>query len=1289
MKKRVLIFGLIVSLLLFVVAINPSSFKYLNLEETNDLVGYCAELAEINEKYIDNYDSRIIVKTKIKLNDNDYIYKASGFNGLNVLQYKNGEDAENALNYYKSLEDVEYASLDREIHTTSIEDNRLITNNMNGTNYLSWGADLLGVGEYQDYLINKYKNGNMPDIYVGVIDTGIDTDNEFLKGRIAFEYGFSCVKSLLKTGYDYEDDNTHGTHVSGTIVDLTLDNVKIIPLKVLNNEGRGSTSNIISAMEYLIKLKNEDNLNIVATNMSIGGVGTSNDVIKAVNDLYDNNIMPVVAAGNDNYYVEEYGPANTEKALTISALQKNTSKNYKNTLHLAYYSNYGSCIDLCLPGSEIVSCVPQKSKYASISSCTGTGNKYGRLSGTSMATPHATAMVALYATYYADAYDVQTVEKEIKQNTYDFGSVGRDDLYGNGVPCMKFAIQKDNQITKPTISVGNLNGEYHFDNSLQIKINDNSPSGSYNHKIYYTTDGTLPTLVSYNEYSEHIDIDCSTFLRFVIYSFDKYGNFAGRSDLYEATYYKGASSVNDDGTGFVIDSQGRVKKYTSGLKNIVLPEYINNIKVKTLCSELFYGNNIESFVCEQDVKIESYPFSNCGQLKYIKLNSSTADYIANYCFGLEELVLPNVTQIKESFLNYIYLGELNGSRTFAKCFNIKSIYAPNVREIKDYTYSYMKRLENLVLDWDNITELGEYSFECCENLSLSLVLSDNITTIPQGCFKDSKITSIVANGVTEIIKWAFCDCEYLTNVSFGELVSIGDYAFYSSAIVGGIKLANNSTIGDDAFYLCESLECIDLNNCVSIGKGAFEFCKSLTEVSLKSCTSVGDNAFQYCNKLKTVENPNITEISKNCFFGCSDLESFDFSNVQFICDSAFYNCLKLKEISLVNVIELKCDNSLSEYSKGSQFRNCDGLTTVELGENIKTIPNGCFEFCNSLKNIDLSKVTKIETAAFRYCRALEIIDLSNIESLGLNVFSGIQQTAKVIINKNQNLILSDEPLGLNVERVYISKEYSGKFGKYLQENFRHACPDTDEDYIIYGKYPYFNLTIKFKDGTIINQYRLSSKDNISSSLPSYYESDDGYSYNITSWKSNVRDGSVYSYSRLYLSSDETITADRTVRINRVNFYYNIDFDGSGIINDEGDIFETLKIINYYKIAPKKIMESFIFDHAKYIFVGWEYNGILYKDNADLPNATGNMDFYATYKKIPEKCKITWYGQNGEFLYSDFVNYGETPKFKLYMVVIKELIINFNIPSIKEYKEYKNLVFENVSPATNDTCYYAK
>lgn len=1252
----------------------------LQKEETDNLILYNAGLIEINESYSDQYDSRIIVKSEMKLNDEKAVFKTSGFNGLNVIQYESSEDAQSALEYYQSLDYVEYACIDSAVEVSSLANNQINILNYN-SEYLSWGADLLGVAEYQNFLINKYGRNNLPTVYVAVLDSGIDTDNEFLKSRIAYEYGVSYYKTEANSPYAFEDDDRHGTHVSGTIVDLTLENVKIIPIKVLNSEGSGSTSNIISGIEYVIKLKNEEKLNIAAANFSLGSTNVNTRKELAFSKLYDNNIMPVVAAGNENFFVDEFTTTNIEKALLISALQQNESNINKNP-YIASYSNYGKYIDLCLPGSKVLSCVPKESnEYCKISSTYG---KYAELSGTSMATPHATALVALYATYYNTDYSVEIVEKDIKENVYDFGETGIDDIYGCGVPCMSFAIKNNKLASKPSLSFGELEKINNFDEPFTLKITDNnSIVGTNKHKIYYSTDGSLPTLVFHQEYNGFIEIDCSTFLRFVIYEFDTAGNTIARSDIYEVTYIKGEGSVNDDGTGFEITKGGIVTHYNSGLKEIVLPEYINGIKVKSLDSALFVGKNITSFVCEQNILIGYYPFSNCDQLKYIKLNSTDANYIAKACFLLEELNLPNITHLKGSFSNILSYGILNASDTFKYCFNLKKIYAPKVSEINDNVFSQQRRLEDLTLDWANIKYLGEGAFEYCKNLNIDFNFPSTITKIPAHCFSHSNIKSITANNVTAIDNFAFYDCTKLSTIKFGKLTKIGEYAFKNSKISDGIILGNNAIIEERAFDNCKNLTKIDLTNCIEIGEYAFYKCKLLKSVNLSSCNKIFDSAFEFCDSLESVKiSEKLTEIPESCFSYCKNLKQIDLSNVKYIYDSAFEYCKSLTNISLLSLLEFKTNHEETYYSHGRQFYSCENLNTIVLGDQLINIPKGCFMFCSALKSINTNNIKILGERAFLSCRKLNELNLSNAEILDKNAFAGMNSKLKIILGQNEKLISKNSESALNIERAYISKNYKGPIGSYIKNNFNYCYDDVDEDYKIYTKEPNYVLTIKFADGTIIEKTRYSASDDIS--LPSSYEKN-GKIYNITSWVEESTNNKFYSFYSL--KKDTVIIANDYNNAYKVNFYYDIDFDKSGTINDEGDLFSSQIYSEGKECVVKQIPENYLTDEKEYIFLGWMCNDKIYLSETAI-TVNENMDFHAIVFAKKRKYTVNWYDLDGDLLYTENVAYGKTKKFSMLKLICSDFFSGkIDLERIFEYFEIKDLKFIT-DVVTEDINYFA-
>jgi subtilisin family serine protease len=268
------------------------------------------------------------------------------------------------------------------------------------------------------------------DVYVGVIDEGIMHTHPDLDGNV-WTNPDETVDGVDNDGNGYVDDvrgwdfagndnNTfdgvgddHGTHVAGTIgaksngggVVGMCWSVKLISAKFLGSRG-GTTANAIKAVDYLTDLKKRKGLNIVASNNSWGGGGFSQALKDAIDRAGAQNILFVAAAGNDgvnNDGSPHYPSSYTSP--TILAVASITS-----TGALSSFSNYGATsVDIGAPGSGIWSTVPVKSK-ASVAA------GYASYSGTSMATPHVTGAVALYAATHSSATALQ-----IKQAILDAG----------------------------------------------------------------------------------------------------------------------------------------------------------------------------------------------------------------------------------------------------------------------------------------------------------------------------------------------------------------------------------------------------------------------------------------------------------------------------------------------------------------------------------------------------------------------------------------------------------------------------------------------------------------------------------------------------------------------------------------------------------------------------------------------------------------------------------------------------------------------------------------------------
>jgi subtilisin family serine protease len=209
-----------------------------------------------------------------------------------------------------------------------------------------------------------------------VIDTGIRLTHTELRGR-AF-LGTDLVNDGLKGG----DCNGHGTHVAGTIGGTThgiAKNIRLVSVRVFQDCGDLSQgapwSRIMAAVDWVTR----NAVKPAVVNMSLGGDWYP-PLDLAVHRSIESGITYAVAAGNENADACDFSPAATLSAITIGATNR---ADHRASYH-TWGSNWGSCLDLFAPGVSV------RSAWYTSDTATNT------ISGTSMATPHATGVAALY-----------------------------------------------------------------------------------------------------------------------------------------------------------------------------------------------------------------------------------------------------------------------------------------------------------------------------------------------------------------------------------------------------------------------------------------------------------------------------------------------------------------------------------------------------------------------------------------------------------------------------------------------------------------------------------------------------------------------------------------------------------------------------------------------------------------------------------------------------------------------------------------------------------------------------
>ncbi len=347
------------------------------------------------------------------------IVKSSTLSDYTLVQIPTGKTVDDMVATLNKDPNVEYAEPNYIYHAFMTP---------NDTYYSPYQWDLP-----QIHMPAAWDQSTGSGVVVAVIDCGVAYENYGAYAKAPDLAGTNFV-----AGYDFvnndshpNDDEGHGTHVTGTIAQTTNNNLgcagvayncSIMPVKVLNSAGNGTLTDIADGINWATSHGAK------VINMSLGGPSGSTTLQNAIISAYNAGVTIVCAAGNAGTSAPQY-PAAYSQCISVSAVR------YDQTI--ASYSSYGSTVDICAPGGDVT--VDQNGDgygdgilQNTFAAPNYTSFGYYFYEGTSMASPHVAGVAALLIAKAGGSLTPAQVRAALQNTATDLGASGWDQYYGYG-----------------------------------------------------------------------------------------------------------------------------------------------------------------------------------------------------------------------------------------------------------------------------------------------------------------------------------------------------------------------------------------------------------------------------------------------------------------------------------------------------------------------------------------------------------------------------------------------------------------------------------------------------------------------------------------------------------------------------------------------------------------------------------------------------------------------------------------------------------------------------------------
>ena len=353
------------------------------------------------------------------------ILRTGDAGSLHLVRIPQSGSPEDTVAAFSGHDCVEYAELNHYAHLFLTPDDPYLA--------YQWDLDNAVTGGIGMEAAWSIETGD-PNVVVAVVDTGVAYENHGV-----YRQAPDLTETSFVSGYDFvnddnhpNDDNGHGTHVTGTIAQSTNNGIgvagvafgcSIMPVKVMDAKGQGDYFTIMQGIYYAV------NHGAQVINLSLGADSPSTALKTALAFAYQHGVTVVCAAGND--YMKgnpvEYPAAYHDTCIAVGATRFDNER--------APYSSTGSYLDVVAPGGDTT--VDQNGDgypdgiLQQTFVLNPTAFAYYFFQGTSMAAPHVSGLAALLISHGVKGPD--NVRQAIEKTATDVGSAGWDPEYGWGL----------------------------------------------------------------------------------------------------------------------------------------------------------------------------------------------------------------------------------------------------------------------------------------------------------------------------------------------------------------------------------------------------------------------------------------------------------------------------------------------------------------------------------------------------------------------------------------------------------------------------------------------------------------------------------------------------------------------------------------------------------------------------------------------------------------------------------------------------------------------------------------